>query len=69
MFIYEKRPSKMTLFWLQGFFSENFISEMGVKMNLRIMTKSYAADPEIGFPTKSILQPFGLMCPFRQFGS
>ena len=27
---------------------------MGVKMNLRIITKNHPADPEIGFPTKSI---------------
>ena len=28
-------------------------------MNLRIMTKYNAADPEIGFLTKSILKPYG----------
>ena len=27
---------------------------MGVKMNLRVITKSHATDPEIVFPTKSI---------------
>ena len=27
---------------------------MAVKMNLRIITKNYAADPEIGFLAKSI---------------
>ena len=32
---------------------------MGVKMNLRIIAKNLAADPEIGFLTKSILKPFG----------
>ena len=32
---------------------------MGVKMNLRIITKDHAADPEIGFLTKSILKPYG----------
>ena len=32
---------------------------MGVKMNLRIITKNHAADPEIGFLTKSILKPYG----------
>ena len=32
---------------------------MGVKMNLRIITKNRAADPEIGFITKSILKPYG----------
>ena len=28
-------------------------------MNLRIITKNNAADPEIGFLTKSILKPYG----------
>ena len=32
---------------------------MGVKMNLRIITKYRAADPEIRFLTKSILKPYG----------
>ena len=32
---------------------------MGLKMNLRIITKNRAADPEIGFLTKSILKPNG----------
>ena len=32
---------------------------MGVKMNLRIITKNHAADPEIGFLTKSISKPYG----------
>ena len=32
---------------------------MNVKMNLRIITKNRAADPEIGFLTKSILKPYG----------
>ena len=30
---------------------------MGVKMDLRIITKNHAADPEIGFLTKSISRP------------
>ena len=30
---------------------------MAVKMNLRIITKSHAADPEIEFRTKSISRP------------
>ena len=33
---------------------------MGVKINSRIITKNHAADPEIGFLTKSILKPYGL---------
>ena len=32
---------------------------MGVKMNLRIITKNYAVDPEKGFLTKSITMPNG----------
>ena len=28
-------------------------------MNLRIITKNHAADPEIGFLTKSIPKPYG----------
>ena len=32
---------------------------MGVKMNLRMITKNHEADPEIGFLTKSISNPFG----------
>ena len=32
---------------------------MGVKMNFRIITKNHAADPEIGFLTKSISKPYG----------
>ena len=32
---------------------------MAVKMNLRIIMKTNAADPEIGFLTKSISKPYG----------
>ena len=32
---------------------------MCVKMNLRVITKNRAADPEIGFLIKSILKPYG----------
>ena len=41
----------------RNFFSWSFISKMGVKMNLRIITKNNAADSEIGFLTKSISRP------------
>ena len=34
------------------------ISKMGVKMNLRLITKNHAADPEIGFLTKPISKPY-----------
>ena len=33
---------------------------MAVKMNLRIITKNHAADPEIGFLTKSISKPYSM---------
>ena len=32
---------------------------MGLKINLRIITKKHAADPEMGFLTKSISKPYG----------
>ena len=32
---------------------------MGVKMNLRIITKNHAPDPEIGILTKSISKAYG----------
>ena len=32
---------------------------MAVKMNLRIITKNHAADPEIGFVAKSVSKPDG----------
>ena len=33
---------------------------MGVKMNLRIITKNHAPDPEIGFLIRSISKRYGL---------
>ena len=35
------------------------ISKIALKMNLKIRTKNHAADPEIGFLTKSISKPYG----------
>ena len=35
------------------------ISKMDVKMNLRIITKNHAADPEKGLLTKSISKSYG----------
>ena len=43
----------------RNFFTRTLISKMAVKMNLRIITKNHAADPEIGFLTKSISKPNG----------
>ena len=32
---------------------------MGVKMNIRVITKNHATDPEIALLTKSISKPYG----------
>ena len=50
-------------------FLEILISKNECKMILMIITKNYAADPEIRFSTKSILRPFGPTSPFGQRGS
>ena len=42
---------------------------MGLKINLRVVTKKYAADPKIEFLKKSILKLLGFKSPFRQRGS
>ena len=47
-------------------FSDILILKMNVKRNLTITTASYAADLEIEFLKKLILQTFGLTCPCRQ---
>ena len=39
------------------------------KMNKGLITKNYAADPEIKLRTKTIWKPFGLTIVFRQRGS
>ena len=69
MLIYENRPSKIKFFWSQGLFSGILISKIGVKMNLRIITKNHAADPEIGFLTKSTQSRIPAHRPCRQRGS
>ena len=56
--VYENQTSKMKFFEDKDFFSWISISKMSVKMNLRIITKNHAADPEIGFLTKSISKPY-----------
>ena len=58
MIIYDNQLSKMKLFSCRGIFSEILIPKMSTKMNLRIITKSYRADPEIGFLRKTILHTF-----------
>ena len=49
---------KWDFFCCKKFFM-NFDLKMGFKMNLRIIMKNHAADPEIGFLAKSILKPYG----------
>ena len=44
-------------------FLEILISKRDLKINLRIITKSFAAYPEIGFPKKSFLTLFWLTSP------
>ena len=46
-------------FGVKNFFSKILILKMDVKMNLTIITKNHAADPEIRFLTKSISKPYG----------
>ena len=59
MLIFEHRTLKMKFFWCHEIFSEILILKMDVKINSRIIMKNNAADPEIGFLTKSILKPYG----------
>ena len=42
----------MKFFWYQGIFSCIMISKMGVKTNLRIITKNHAADSKKKVPRK-----------------
>ena len=44
---------------VKKFFLLILISKMGVKMNLKIITKNHPADPVKGFLTKSISKPYG----------
>ena len=59
----------MKFFWRQGIFSCIMILKMGVKMNLRIITKNHTADSKIRSPKKSISEPSGLTSSTRQLGS
>ena len=52
MLIYENPTSEMKLFRCQEFFSEISVIKIGVDINLRIITKNHAADPENGFLKK-----------------
>ena len=42
------------------------ISKMGVKMNLRMIMKNYATDPEIGFLKNQIQSRIAAQRPCRQ---
>ena len=46
-------------FLCQGFFFMNFEFIKGSQMNLRMITKNHAADPEIGLLAKSISKSYG----------
>ena len=48
----------MKLFSCQGIFSGIWILKIGVKMNFRAITKTYAPDLEKEFPKKSISKSF-----------
>ena len=56
---YKNWSSKMKFFGAKEFFSPTLISKIGLKMNLRIIMKTNAADPEIRFLAKSISKPNG----------
>ena len=66
MLVYKNWVSSMKFFGVKEFFSFILISKMGVKMISRIIMKNLAADPEIGFLTKSISKPFGRARTCRQ---
>ena len=67
MLIKENRPSKVKLFWCEGILLKKFLFlKMGVKINLRMIAKKYATEPQIGLSIKAILKPFGLTSLIRQ---
>ena len=59
MLVYKNRVENEIFLVPRNFFTWFLISKMTVKMNLRITTKNHAADPEIGFLSKSISKPNG----------
>ena len=50
---------KMNCIWCQVIFLMNFDLKMGIKMNLRVITKNHAADRNLRFLIKSISNPYG----------
>ena len=60
MLVNENQPLKMNFFFgFKVFFTRILISNIGVEINLMVMTKNNASDPEIEFLTKSISKPDG----------
>ena len=57
---------KVIFFWCQGIVFMIYDCKMGVKMNLRIVTKNYAADPEIGFLKNRFQSLIAAQRPCRQ---
>ena len=53
----------MKFFGAKEFFRMNFDLKIGVKMNLRIITKNHETDPELRFLSKSISKPYGRATP------
>ena len=52
-------PSTIIFLMSRKIFFLGFDFQRGVKMNLRIITKNHAPDPEIGILTKSISKAYG----------
>ena len=57
--IYDNRPLKMIFLMSKNFRPLILIPKVGVKINIRMITKNHAPDQEIRFLTKSILKPYG----------
>ena len=63
----ESVTGSMRIFWCHGiFFSWISILRMGVKMNLRMITKLYTTDPEIGFLKNRFESCMAAQWPCRQ---
>ena len=58
------RPLRMIFLYQEisdakKFFPRILILKMVLKINFKIITKNHAADPEVGFLTKTISKPYG----------
>ena len=49
MLIYGNRSSSMKYFGAKEFYSRILTYKLGLKMNLKIITKNHASDQEVGF--------------------